>query len=67
MNTKRETRVQDCEGKMIFEGDIIECNCPVYVKPKRFKVEWDSLENRYNLPKSLYILSYCRKIDEQHN
>lgn len=63
---KKETHIKDCEGKMIFEGDTIECDCPLYTEPKKFKVQWDSLENRYNLPKSTYILSFCKKIDEHH-
>jgi hypothetical protein len=65
-NTKKETNVLDSEGRMIFEGDTIECSCPVYETPKNFKVQWDKLENRYNLPKSSYILSYCKIIKENH-
>lgn len=64
---RKETNIKDCEGKMIFEGDVIECNCPLFVKPKKFKVQWDTTENRYNLPKNNYILSFCKKVEENHD
>lgn len=61
---RKETQVKDCKGEMIFEGDTIECDCPIFVKPKQFKVIWDDTEHRYNVPKDAYIRSFCKKVKE---
>lgn len=61
----RETGITDCEGRMIHEGDMVVCCDPIFVKPKKFIVKWDSITGTHNVPTSS-LRNYCR-IVEQYN
>jgi len=62
---KVETGLKDCENKNVRVGDLVECSAPIFTKPKRFIVEWDSVLGRYNYPTSLDLTSHCRVIDHE--
>lgn len=59
----RETGINDCEGKMIYEGDVIICDDPIFLKPKRFIVKWDNVTGNHNVPTSS-LRNYCRVVDK---
>lgn len=59
---RQETGLIDCKGQIVYVGDLVECDAPIFTKAKRFVVEWDEITGRYNYPTARELSSCCRVI-----